>query len=573
MISHPGHLLSNSSGSVKWAQLNCYLLISATAFSSASMHAAAQNTVSITAPALSLTGPGPNGLISTFDAVTRSQTDVLFGHNGASSYTLSWKNLRFNSDIVVCNGRAFQRDTDYTLDYGSGAIQFTYALPAGAMVRVSYSIDAFGAARNDLAGSAPLYWDLWQNGTNRLRLRMSDQRDDFSNNPSDPFANDYGRNTLQWTGNTRFLRGPGLSAKLDTKLFMDLQGGDLLQHGGYGFGERTHWGKADLGFSYSRAGTLFTQSQESGFAAGEENLEAKLSVKPLKGFTVAGGFKQTKIQPSAYSADIPSSSLLNTTTLATTAAVTTEANVSIATEVAALNKTKLSATLANRYDKDGEHRNGEALLQLPKLPIGQTQISGGVQIATDPGQERIVSIFSATTRPLRSFEVAGDARFRNSLITEDRTDPNAINTYGFKLNFAPSKRFQITGGITMNPEESGSVKKLQRNAFGLQTDWGLIAFHSQVGVDQDYISSRFSDISEFGVDLHITRADTLTTGFRGQNCFNQSTTGTYSYLVGFKRRLGSALDLLINGSYLQSTNSTDALKPELKTEAKIGLKF
>lgn len=573
-----GRLLSWMWIVTRWVPLNSCLLVSATAFSYAQMPAGTQNNFPLSnsspaSSALSLTGPGPNGVLSTFDAVTGSQTDVLFGRNGVNSYTLSWINPRFNSDTVVSNGRIFQRDSDYTLDYTNGAISFTHGIPAGVMVRVSYSVDSFGAAHNALAVPAPLYWDLWQNGTNRLRLRMVDRQDNFSNDPMDPFANDYGRNALQWTGNNRFLKGPGLNAQLDTKLFMDLRGGDLLQHGGYGLGERTHWGKADLGLSYSRAGSLFTQSQESGFTAGQESLEAKLSIVPTKGLTIAGGVKQTTTQPGTTSADTPSSSLVNTSLLNTSPAVVKEANVSISAEVAALKKTKLSAMVTDRYDKDGEHRNGEALVQLPKLPIGQTQLSGGVQIATDPGQERLVGIFAATTHPVRYLEFAGDARLRNSLMADDKTDPNALNTYGFKLNFAPSKRFQLTGGITINPEQDGSVKKIQRNAFGLQTDWGLLAFHSQVGVDQDYISSRFSDTSEVGVDFHVTRADTFTTGFRGQNYFNQSTTGTYSYLLGFKRRLGSAVDLMINGSYTQSTNSAETAKPELKTEAKVGLKF
>ena len=556
-----------SSRHSQWLFIHFVLLVWGAARATAQMPAAPTPDSSPPVPALSLSGPGPNGVLSSFDSESGMQIDVLFGKIGVSSYTLSWKNPRFNSDLVVCDGRKMQRDNEYTLDYAGGSIQFSHALAAGTMVRVSYSIDSLSATRNGSAGTAPLYWDLWQKGANRLRLRMLDRDDTYTSSSLDPYANDYGRNALQWTGNTRLLHGPAWNAQLDTKLFMDLQGGDLLEHGGFGVAERTHWGKTDFGLSYSRAGALFTQSQESGLAAGQANLAAKVSITPSKGLIVSSEIKQTTTQSVSDTAASSSAALPVLST------VSTQANVSLAAEVAALQKTKLSATVSQRNDKDGEHRSGEALVQLPRLPLGQTQFSGGVQIATDPGQERLVGILSATTHPVRYLEVAGDARLRNSLLADDRLDPNAINTYGVKVNFSPSKRFRLTGNILMNPEEEGSVKRLQRNAFGLQTDWGQLAVHSQVGVDQDYTTTRFSDMSEMGVDYHLTRSDTFTTGFREHNFFDRTTPGTYSYLIGFKRRLGSSVDLILNGSYTQSTNSADAIRPELKTEAKVGLKF
>ena len=179
---------------------------------------------------------------------------------------------------------------------------------------------------------------------------------------------------------------------------------------------------------------------------------------------------------------------------------TTEANASVALELAALRKTKLTASLNDRYSKEGLYRNGETLIELPRLPFAQTQISGGVQVSREPGVERTTGLLSASAKPIRYLEVAGDARLRDGVLANDKPDPTLLNTYGLRLNYAPSKRLKLSGSVTRNPEQNGSVQRAQRNAFGMETDWGLFALRGQVGLDEDLLTSRFTDASEFGLD-------------------------------------------------------------------------
>jgi hypothetical protein len=523
--------------------------------------------------ALSISGPGPNLVLSSFNADTGMQTDVIFGRNGANSYPLSWRNVQLHSELVVCDGHALRRDLDYTFDNVSGAIQFARPLRAGVMARITYNVDTPDAGRNTPAVAAPLYWGLWQDGANVLRLRTLAV--DTTNNSAAVSSGSsvssssapFGRDALQWMGSTRLLRGQGVNAQMETRLFMDLQGGDWLDRGGMGLNERTHWGRTDWGFSYARAGTQFTQAEESGLAAGQENLEARASATPANGVTVTGSVKQTTQLPADPTT--PSAS----TQAASPAVTTTEANASVALELAALRKTKLTASLSDRYTKDGVYRNGEALVELPRLPFGQTQISGGVQISREPGVERATGLLSASARPYRYLEVAGDARLRDGALADDRPDPTLLNTYGIRLNYAPSKRLKLTGGVTRNPEQGGSVQRAQRNSFGLESDWGLFALHGQVGLDEDLLTTHFTDSSEFGLDLRLTRFDTFTTGFKGINFFDHTAAGTNTYLLGFTHRLGSLFDVSLNGSLVHSTNTADSAKPEIKTEAKLGLHF
>lgn len=158
-------------------------------------------------PVLALSSQGPNGVLSTFNADLGIQSDVIFGRSGVNSYPLSWRGTRPNSESVVVEGQTLRRDLDYSFDNLSGTIRFAQPLSSGIMARITYSINAAGATRNTPAFGAPLNWDLWQSGSNRLRLTMLPQQTDPTLSASSPTnANSsFGRNALQWNGTNRIL--------------------------------------------------------------------------------------------------------------------------------------------------------------------------------------------------------------------------------------------------------------------------------------------------------------------------------------------------------------------------------
>ena len=503
----------------------------------------------------------PTGTLSHFDAIGGIQTDVFFGRNSEGPYTLSWKNARANTETVDCDGRALQRDIDYVMDSAAGTIRFAFPLSAATTVRITYSANTPDAIR-----SAPethlMHWDLLNKGKNRLRLRAKLQ-DDSANVSALPAtsaaSSQFGVNALQWTGSTPILRTSLLTSQLDSRLFMDLQGGDWRDRGGMSLAQQAKMGKTEFSVAYARAGAQFTQSDESGIAVGQESLGAKLGTTPAKGVTVSSGVQQTTSVPANGSKTAP------TTTL--------QANGDVALELSALAKTKVTSHIEDRFDKDGAHLNSETSVQLPRLPLAQTQFSGGVQYTADAKQERTVGLFSVASKPQRYLEVNGDARFRASQLADDAPDPNARNTYGLKINFAPSKRLKLGGGTIFNPEANGGILNGQRNTLNLESDWGFLTMRGQIGVDQDFDKSRSSGTSEIGVDLHFTRYDIFSTGFRGQGLFDAANAGTGTYLLGFKHKLGSAFDLMLNGELTRPLLGGDASKTEIKTEAKLGLHF
>ena len=517
-------------------------------------------------------GSGTGGMLSTFDALGGAQTDVLFTRNEGGAYPLSWKNARRGSETVVCAGLTLMRDLDYTLDYAGGTIAFSRRLPAGTLVRVTYTVDTLEAVRSQPTPAQSLHWDLWQAGDNRLRFRTLYRAERDLNAPYAPDAPQFGLNALQWNDSLRVAHTGTLQTLVDSGLYVDLQGGDWLGRGGLRLAERTRWNKTTFDLAFARAGAQFTQSQESGLPAGQQSLEAKVGATPLPGVIATGSVKQTAqiTSPAASSASV------NTTTggAATSTTITpSDTSASLALELAALRRTKLIANINDHFDKDGLKRSREARIELPRLKAGQTQLSGGVQTSDDPSGRRMVGVLSANSRPFRALDVTGDARLRDGLLANDTPDLAALNTYALKMKYAPSRRLSLTGDMTVNPEQDGGAKRGQRNALGLESDWGLFALRGQVGVDDDFVLARSTDASDLGLDLRLSRRDTLTTGFHAANLFDRSTLGANTYSLGFKRRIGSTFDLMLNGSLTHATNTTDTAKPEIKTEAKLGLHF
>ena len=503
----------------------------------------------------------PAGALSHFDAISGIQTDVIFGKNTEGPYSLSWKRMLTNSETVECDGRLLQRDIDYSLDTAVGTIRFAFALPARSTVRLTYSTNT-----PDVIRSAPethlLHLDLHNKGKNRLRIRtkLQEQNTDISAASATPTAtSQFDINTLQWTGSTPLLRLPFLTSQLDSRMFVDLQGGNWMDRGGVTLAQQGKLGKADINLTYSRAGALFSQSEESGIAAGQEALGAKFGGVPFKGVTLSGGVQQTASVPPADTKTEPTK--------------TVTASGEVALELAKLAKTKVTSRVEDRFDKDGEHLNTETNVQLPRLPFAQTQLSGGVQTVANPKQERMVCLLAAASRPSRYLEVNGDARFRSSQNADNSPDPNARNTYGLKFNFAPSKRLKLGGGTIFNPEANGGILNGRRDTVNMESDWGFLSLRGQLGVDQDFDKSRASGTSEVGFDLHFSRFDIFSTGFRGQGLFDTTVPGTGTYLLGFKHRLGSTFDLMLNGELTRPLLGGDASKMEIKTEAKLGLRF
>jgi hypothetical protein len=246
-----------------------------------------------------------------------------------------------------------------------------------------------------------------------------------------------------------------------------------------------------------------------------------------------------------------------------------------ATPLARLRQLKLTTNWEDRFQADGVRRLREALMELPTLGLGRTQLSGGVRETSAPGQDRLVGLMDAKSRPLRYVELSGGVRLREERLA-DAPDPDAVNTYNVKMALAPSGRLRLTGSVTRNPEsDNGTIRKVQAHAVGLETEVGSFSLRGQYGVETAYLDDQQKNTMEVALALRFTPWDTLTTGFQGSSTLDGSLTATAAYLLTFTHRLGQIFDLSLSGSMTQRdvNGVADPSGAELKAEASLGLRF
>lgn len=241
-----------------------------------------------------------------------------------------------------------------------------------------------------------------------------------------------------------------------------------------------------------------------------------------------------------------------------------------------LKKLKVTADVQNKIAPDGATTKRSAQIELPPLPVAQTTLTGGVTQTTQPGKELLVGQLTADAKPTKFVELSGDARLRDGWLNDTTPDPDAVNTYSAKMTLAPSKRFKFNTSYALNPESAdGTIRRINANAIGMESDFGLIKLTGQYGIENDYLTLRYSSNMQFGFDLRLTRRDTFSTGFESRSSLDSALNQTTIFRLGYTHKVGSQIDLSLNGSmtqnYVNGINTT-AL-PELKAEAKVGLHF
>jgi hypothetical protein len=542
--------------------------------------------------------------LSRYDTFSSTQTDVLFGRNSAGPYQLSWQNAHAGTESVVRNGTLMHPDTDYTINFSAGTLTFTLPLNSGEMARITYLCDTLDATPKPAVQTVPLQWDIWDSGQSHLLFsslyRLTDTAVDTGLTAATPGTVVY--NALQFTSATKIL--PGSTAT--SGLYLDIQDENWLQRGGWKVGDTTKVANNQLAFNYARAGSQFAQSNVTGITAGRELLEATDKITPLKAIELNLYVRQTTLlissdstQPNQPGTDVNGTitqeaggkvavalprgtkitaahTITDTTPTQSDGTLSVSDKVTVeATPVPRLAKLKLTTSLEDQYDKDGVSHNRSALIDLPPLRAGQLHLSGGVQQNSAPGKDLNVGLINATAHPLRYVELTGGARLRDGVIGDNTPDPNAVNTYTGSLALTPWKKIKLTSDLAHNPEGGdGTVQRLDRQNVGLQADIGLLSLHGKYGYENDYVNTRLTNTADIGLDLRVSRWDTLTTGFKLQSLYDKTMLGQVTYQVGYTHRMSSIFDLTLSGLYTTYDQlSIDPDRAEMKAQAKLGLHF
>ena len=207
--------------------------------------------------------------------------DMIFGQNVRGPYRLSWKKIRPYSEQVRIAGQLMARDLDYTIDEDAGVLQFAYPISAKDFLEVTYGVDIVGAEQNKGVASSPFIWKLLQNSQSNLTLLVRPGTTDGSEAQAASY--------LQYTQGLRWNK----NSQLNTGIFLDMRGGDWLDRGGVKVANSTQGKNSEVGFSYSRAGALFTQGDLTGLAAGREVMEFGGTFNPTKHLKIASTYRYT----------------------------------------------------------------------------------------------------------------------------------------------------------------------------------------------------------------------------------------------------------------------------------------
>ncbi len=251
-----------------------------------SSHAAKAQSNSSDIPINSLSSTGGGGvssLLSTFDKQNLTQSDILFGGGTPGPYRLSWKGIRAGTESVWKDNAALHRDADYTIDPDSGSITFTKPLLSGQIARIAYKCDRPVSIPNPPAAGSPFQMNILSSGSNQVTLR------NFTLTGQGANAAPTSVTALQ------YLSGLKLSpqSNVQTGLYLDLRGGNIMDRSGYKLSETTKLKSMDIGLKYQRAGSEFLQGDVSGLHPGEQQIEANSKLHVFKNLTLNGVYNQT----------------------------------------------------------------------------------------------------------------------------------------------------------------------------------------------------------------------------------------------------------------------------------------
>ena len=246
------------------------------------------------------------------------------------------------------------------------------------------------------------------------------------------------------------------------------------------------------------------------------------------------------------------------------------------TPFTSLRDLRVTTNWEDRYRDSGAERLREGMLELPALSFARLRLSGGFRETYGLDADRMTGLLNAEMAPLPFLQISGGARFRDGTLANNQTDPDFSDGYQMKIALAPVKKFRLTGTLSRNPDrDDGTLKRLQSQALGLETEFGSFQFRGQAGLDNEYLTSRLTRTMDFNLALRLSRFDTLTTGFQGRLLDGAALSGSSTYLFAYTRRVGPAFDMSLSGKMIRNDGDLGAAtdRTEYKAEAKLGIHF
>jgi hypothetical protein len=232
--------------------------------------------------------PPPSLAASTLD-----MTDVFVGRNVVGPYILSWRGIEAETVAITRGGTRLKPGADYKLDPKTGAITFTAPVRTRDIVRVDYRYAPSKAEKNAGSIIQPFQFNLFEKNNGALKFGAVIRPDALATAGASG-TSPKSLMLLNFGGSARLAD----QSTLTSRLFLDAEGGNVLDRGGVQLQEKTKHRYGSFSAGFTRAGSGFRAEEESGIKAGRQLFEAAASLNPIQGIAASASFQQTTELPS-----------------------------------------------------------------------------------------------------------------------------------------------------------------------------------------------------------------------------------------------------------------------------------
>lgn len=210
--------------------------------------------------------------------------------------------------------------------------------------------------------------------------------------------------------------------------------------------------------------------------------------------------------------------------------------------------------------------------------LQNTRLTGALARTAENGDTRTTRAeITGETQPFRYLTLAGGVIAR----ADDATEGDDPDTQRVRLSVQPFAGWSLSGGLTINPEDGGRVAEATRQEFGLTGRLGGLDLGGGYALTTlapsappaPGVGPQSGELS-LAVGLRFSRFTQLTSSFKDVFTYGTGATprGLRAYGLGLTHNLGSAMNFSLGGSLTQNKAQV-GVSPDVKAEAKLGLKF
>ncbi len=328
-------------------------------------------------------------------------------------------------------------------------------------------------------------------------------------------------------------------------------------------------------------GSLAVQARLNATTAVSAQTQRTTTDTPASGGDTARSETAATLATATKDKSAQASVAVKTATNETLAGVEAQTNVQVKVSPApnlALSAEQTKRVLDPADDKktgsESVRQSASAELKLVK----NTRLTGALARTAENGDTRTTRAeIAGETQAFRYLALAGGVIARDDVATEG----DDLDTQRVRLSVQPVAGWSLSGGLTINPEDNGQVAEATRQEFGLSGRLGGLDLGGGYALTTLAGSAKpapgagpQSGELSVAVGLRFSRFTQLTSSYKDVFTYGAGATprGLRAYGLGLTHNVGSAMNFSLGGT-LTEDKAQVGVSPDVKAEAKLGLKF